>query len=84
MKGLDEGSRKGARAYKLDNAARWIPWLEETNVAMNALTGPEAPHAFSLGKRKNLGVGAVGDGEGEGKADCEARIPAKGGPNPAP
>ena len=56
MNGLDEGSREGALAYKLDNAAQWVPWLEETNVQMNSLTGPEAPHYFRICHRKRVGV----------------------------
>ena len=44
MKGLDEGSREGALAYKLDNVAQWVSWLEETNDQMSSRIGPEAPH----------------------------------------
>ena len=84
MKGLDEGSSEGALAYKLDNAAQWVPWLEETNVQMTALTGPEAPHSFSLVKRKNLGFVAVGDGKAEWTTIVQARLPVKGESNPAP
>ena len=51
---------------------------------MNSLTGPEAPHSFSLVKRKNLGFVAVGDAKGEWTATCEPRLPAKGELNPAP
>ncbi len=42
--GLDAGSREGAKAYKLDQAPKWIDWAETVDLAMSNLTGPEAPH----------------------------------------
>ena len=40
--GLDVGTREGAHAYKLDEATEWVKWAEEVDLAMSALTGPEA------------------------------------------
>jgi hypothetical protein len=40
---LDAGTREGAHAYKLDEAAEWVKWAEEVDLAMSALTGPESP-----------------------------------------
>ena len=40
---LDAGTRAAAKAFKLDEAAEWIKWVEEVDLAMSALTGPEAP-----------------------------------------
>ena len=40
--GLDAGTREGANAYKLDEAAEWVKWAEEVGLAISALTGPEA------------------------------------------
>ena len=67
--GLDAGTREGAKAYKLDEAAEWIKWVEEVDLAMSALTGPEAPHYFRLCRRKHLGtLTAHGDGTAEAAA----------------
>ena len=40
--GLDVGTREGANAYKLDEAVEWAQWVEQVDLAMPALTGPEA------------------------------------------
>ena len=40
--GLDAGTREGAKAYKLDEAAEWVKWAEEVDLAMSALTRHEA------------------------------------------
>ena len=39
--GLDAGTQ-GTKAYKLDEAVEWAKWIEEVDLAMSALTGPEA------------------------------------------
>ena len=67
--GLDAGTREGAKAYKLDEAAEWIKWAGEVALAMSALTGLEAPHYFRLCRRKHLGtLTAHGDGTAEAAA----------------
>ena len=64
--GLDAGTREGAKAYKLDEAAEWVKWAEEVDLAMSALTGPEAPHYFRICRRKHFGTLTVcGDGTAE-------------------
>ena len=64
--GLDAGTREGANAYKLDDAAECVKWAEEVGLAMSALTGPEAPHYFRICRRKHLGtLTACGDGATE-------------------
>ena len=40
--GLDVGTQEGAKAYELDEAAEWVKWAEEVDLAMSALTGPDA------------------------------------------
>ena len=40
--GLDVGTREGAKAYKLDEAVEWVKWADEVELAMSALTRPEA------------------------------------------
>ena len=67
--GLDAGTRAAAKAYKLDEAAEWVKWAEEVDLAMSALTGLEAPHYFRLCRRKHLGtLTAHGDGAAEAAA----------------
>jgi len=64
--GLDAGTQEGAKAYKLVEAAEWVKWAEEVDLAMSALTGPEAPHYFRICRRKHLGTLTVcGDGTAE-------------------
>jgi len=64
--GLDVGTREGAKAYKLDEAAEWVKWTEEVDLAMSAATGLEAPHYFRISRRKHLGtLTACGDGTAE-------------------
>ena len=68
--GLDAGSKEGAVAYKLDEAARWIEWAEETNLRMSALTGPAAPHYFRICRRRHVGLGGpAGDASAEQRAE---------------
>jgi len=58
--GLNAGTREGANVYKLDEAT------EEVDLAMSALTNPEAPHYFRICRRKHLGtLTACGDGATE-------------------
>ena len=60
---LDVGTREGAKAYKFDEAAKWVKWAEEVDLAMSALTGPAAPHYFRICRRKHLGTQTdCGDG----------------------
>ena len=67
--GLDVGTRQDAKAYKLDEAAEWVEWAEDVELAMSALTGPEAPHYFRICRRKHVGTdSAHGDGAAEAKA----------------
>ena len=40
--GLDAGTREGAKPHKLGEAAEWIKWVEEVDLATSALTGLEA------------------------------------------
>ena len=40
--GLDAGTREGAKAYKLDEAAEWVKWAEVIDLAMSALARREA------------------------------------------
>jgi hypothetical protein len=46
--GVDKDSREASLAYKLDEAADWISWFEETGVSVSQLTGPQAPHWFRV------------------------------------
>ena len=39
---LDAGTREGAKAYTLDEAAEFVKWADEVDLAMSALTRPEA------------------------------------------
>ncbi|MFM7989165.1 MAG: hypothetical protein ACKPKO_58615, partial [Candidatus Fonsibacter sp.] len=65
-RGLDAGTRDRANAHKLDEATQWLEWAEEVDLAMSALTGPEALHYFHLCCRKHLGtLTAHGDGTTE-------------------
>ena len=58
--GLDAGTRQDAKAYKLDEAAEWVLWAEESvDLVMSALTGPEAPHYFRICRRKHIGTDAA-------------------------
>ena len=67
--GLDAGTRQDAKAYKLDEAAEWVEWAEDVDLAMSALTGPEAPHYFRICRRKHVGTdSAHGDGAAEAGA----------------
>ena len=50
----------------MDEAEEWVKWVEEVDLAMSALTGPEAPHYFRSCRRKHLGTLTVcGDGTAE-------------------
>ena len=40
--GLHVGTREGAKAYEQHEADEWVKWVEEVDLAMSALTGPEA------------------------------------------
>ena len=51
--GLDAGTLEGAKDYKLDEAAEWVKWAEEVDLAMSALTGPE-PHIISESAAENI------------------------------
>ena len=62
--GLDEATRQDSKAYKLDEAAEWVPWADEVRLEMSALTSPDAPHYFRICLRKHLG------------ADSEAEVAA--------
>ena len=53
--GLDEATRQDSKAYKLDEAAEWVPWVKEVRLEMSALTGPDAPHYFRICFRKHFG-----------------------------
>ena len=67
--GLDPNTREAAQAYKLDEAAEWVHWAEQTNLQMSCLTGPEAPHYFRICKRKLVGQGGPhADGPAELRA----------------
>ena len=67
--GLDVGTRHDAKAYKLDEAAEWVQWAEDVDLAMSALTGPEAPHYFRICRRKHVGMeSAHTDGTAEARA----------------
>ncbi len=71
--GLDAGSREGAKAYKLDQAPKWIDWAETVDLAMSNLTGPEAPHYFRVCLRKHIGTGGpYGDATAETSACASA------------
>ena len=71
--GLDAGTREAAKAYKLDEAAEWIKWVAEVDLAMSALAGLEGPHYFRLCRRKHFGtLAAHGDGAAEAAACHQA------------
>ena len=53
--GLDAGTWEAAKSYKLDEAAEWIKWVEEVDLAMSALTGPEA-HSISVSAAGSIWV----------------------------
>ena len=56
--GIDKGSRGAAKAYKLDEAADWKEWQGELDLALSALTGPDAPHWFRICRLRDLGQAA--------------------------
>lgn len=58
--GIDPHSRQDAKAYKLDEAAKWTDWWEELNLSLSQLTGPDAPHWFRLCCLKDLGTSRDG------------------------
>ena len=67
--GLDAFTREGAKAYKLDEAVEWVRWVDEVDLAISALTGPEAPHYFRICRRRHLRtLTASGDGTAEAAA----------------
>ena len=53
--GLDAGTREAAKAYKLDEAVEWVKCVQEVDLAMSALTSPEAPHYYRFCRRKASG-----------------------------
>ena len=40
----------------MDEAAEWAEWAEEVELAMSALTGPDAPHSFRICRRRQVGI----------------------------
>ena len=72
--GIDGGSRDGAKAYKLDESARWTAWAESVGLALSNLTGPEAPHYFRICRRRDVGIGGIeGDGQAEARVQHDSR-----------
>ena len=67
--GLDEGTRGGAKAYKLDQAPLWVDWFEQVDLSISCLTGPEAPHYFRICLRRQIGHGGPG---GDSTAEINA------------
>jgi len=53
--GVDRDSRIASKAYKLDEAAQWAEWWDETNLFFSQVTGPEAPHWFRFCALRDLG-----------------------------
>ena len=57
------------RATQLAEATERMKWAEKADLAMSALTGPEAPHYCRLCRRKHLGtLTAHGNGTAEAAA----------------
>ena len=57
--GIDEASRRNARAYKHDEAAKWDDWWDQLGLHFSNLTGPDAPHYFRVGLRSDVGIRGV-------------------------
>ncbi len=55
--GIDQASRDGAKAYKLDEVAPWPQWAEQHGVFLSNLTGPDAPHYFRICLRSDVANG---------------------------
>ena len=53
--GVDPDSRLASKAYKLDEAACWTEWWDETSLVFSKVTGPEAPHWFRFCALRDLG-----------------------------
>ena len=44
--GLDAGSKKGTKAYKLDEAAKWVDWAETVRLTMFKSNWPRGSSLF--------------------------------------
>jgi hypothetical protein len=53
--GIDSNSRRGAKVYKLDEAACWDVWWDDITTRFSHLTGPMAPLVFEVCARSDLG-----------------------------
>jgi hypothetical protein len=53
---LETGAKDNARAYKMDEAARWDEWWQDVDVRFEAVTGPRAPHWFHITQRRNFSM----------------------------
>jgi hypothetical protein len=53
--GVDPDSRAASKAYKLDEAANWVEWWDETRLFFSQITGPAAPHWFRICTLSSLG-----------------------------
>ncbi|CAK0812887.1 unnamed protein product [Prorocentrum cordatum] len=51
---VDPGSKEGAKAYKLDQAADWVTWLSGLDYHLTNITMNTGPHSFHLRRRKDL------------------------------
>ena len=74
--GLDAGTRQNAKAYKLDEAAKWVEWAEEVDLRMSALTGPDAPHSFRICRRKQVGADVAATSQERASEECAAELAA--------
>lgn len=75
--GVDRDSRIASQAYKLDEAADWAEWRDETDLIFSKVTGPEAPHWFRFCALRDLG--------GDGSAETDVPLPSLPGlPPPGP
>ena len=54
--GVDEGSRLGAMAYKLDESSDWEEWWNQCPAQFSDLCGSEAPNYFRACRRLDLGL----------------------------
>jgi hypothetical protein len=77
--GIDRDSRIASKVYKLDEAANWVEWWDETGLLFSQVTGPEAPHYFRICCLTD--AGASRDGAAESAAPLRS-MPGMPQPNP--
>jgi hypothetical protein len=77
--GVDPDSRSASKAYKMDEAANWVEWWDETRLCFSQISGPEAPHWFRFCTLRDLGTSRDGAAE---TAEPLKSLPGMPAPSP--